>query len=239
MALEERNELVAAYLPEVRRIVQRIAVHLPASVDIDDLVHVGVIGLIQAIERFDPDRDNKFMTFAAFRIRGAVLSELRSRDYLSRASRRKVREMDRAILRLERLLGRQPTDDELAVELGCDLEMVGQLKQLASLSFISLDEIAPCSEDHDEIIDALLYADGDGDGDGLSQVRLKELRDGLARAIAGLNAKEQMVLSLYYEQELTMKEAGRVLELTESRVSQIHSQAVARLRQSLTRQELI
>jgi RNA polymerase sigma factor for flagellar operon FliA len=236
--LEARNALVAAYLPQVKRIVQRIAVHLPASVELEDLIHVGVIGLIQAIERYDPERDNTFMTFAAFRIRGAVLSELRDRDYLSRSSRRKVREMERTQGRLEQLLGRQASDAEVADALEIDLEQLQGLRQLASLSFISLDEISPTpNEEREQLVDALVY--GDEDGDGLTVARLKELRSGLARAIGRLSAKEQMVLSLYYEQELTMKEAGKVLDLTESRVSQIHSRAVLRLREMMTREGLI
>jgi len=237
-SLEARNALVTAYLPQVKRIVQRISVHLPASVEMDDLIHVGVIGLIQAIERYDPERDNTFMTFAAFRIRGAVLSELRERDYLSRSSRRKVRDMERIQVRLEQKLGRKAGDQEVAEALGIDLEQLQGLRQLANLSFISLDEISPTpNEERGQLVDALVY--GKEDGDGLTVARLKELRSGLAKAIGRLNPKEQMVLSLYYEQELTMKEAGKVLDLTESRVSQIHSQAVSRLREMMMRDGLI
>ena len=113
-----REQLIQEYLPYVKRIVQRIAAHLPASVDVEDLMNVGVIGLIQAVDRFDPKRDNKFMTYAIFRIKGAVLSELRSRDYLSRSSRRKLRELEHASHRLEQRLGRRADDAEVADELG-------------------------------------------------------------------------------------------------------------------------
>ncbi|MCP4694181.1 MAG: sigma-70 family RNA polymerase sigma factor, partial [Desulfobacterales bacterium] len=113
-----RERLISQYLPHVKRIVHRIAMHLPPSVEVDDLENVGVIGLIQAFERYDPTRENKFITYAEFRIKGAVLSELRSRDFLSRSNRRKFREMERAAMRLEQQLGRQPDDEDVAEELG-------------------------------------------------------------------------------------------------------------------------
>ena len=117
----DRDQLINEYLPYVKRIVQRIAVHLPATVDIEDLMNVGVIGLIQAVDRYDPRRDNKFMTYAVFRIKGAVLSELRSRDFLSRSNRRKIRELENTYLKLEQKLGRQVEDQEVAAELGVQL----------------------------------------------------------------------------------------------------------------------
>ncbi len=116
------QELLTEYLPYVKRIVHRIAIHLPSHLEIDDLVSAGVVGLIEAIEKFDPSRDNKFLTYAIFRIRGAVLSELRSQDFHSRANRRKVRELERTYLRLEQRLGREVDDEEVAGEMGLDLE---------------------------------------------------------------------------------------------------------------------
>ena len=111
-----RDQLITEYLPYVKRIVHRIAVHLPSTIDIDDLMNVGVIGLIQAVDRYDPSRDNKFMTYAVFRIKGAVLSELRSRDFLSRSNRRKIRDLENACLKLEQKLGREVGDDVLLVD---------------------------------------------------------------------------------------------------------------------------
>ena len=128
-----RDQLITEYLPYVKRIVHRIAVHLPSTIDIEDLMNVGVIGLIQAVDRYDPKRDNKFMTYAVFRIRGAVLSELRSRDYLSRANRRKIRELENIHLKLEQKLGREVDDFEIAEELGVDIDQVHRTNQLSSI----------------------------------------------------------------------------------------------------------
>jgi RNA polymerase sigma factor for flagellar operon FliA len=231
-----RDEKILRYLPYVKRIVNRIAAHLPPTVDREDLMNVGVIGLIQAIDRYDPCRDNKFTTYAAFRIRGAVLSELRSRDYLSRSSRRKTREMEKTCHELEQQLGREVDDEELAAAMDIDLEQLHQIRQAACISFISFEELGVASaRDKEKLANSLLV----DDEDALSQAGLKELRRGLAEAIATLPDKEKMVLSLYYSDELTMKEAGEVLGVTESRVSQLHSQAVLRLRSRLRKKHLL
>jgi RNA polymerase sigma factor for flagellar operon FliA len=231
-----RDQLITEYLPYVKRIVQRLAVHLPSTVDIDDLMNVGVIGLIQAVDRYDPRRDNKFMTYAIFRIKGAVLSELRARDFLSRSNRRKIRELESAYLRLEQKLGREADDREIARELGVDLEQVYRTKQMSSISFISLEELGISSRDEKEKLLSYLINNED---DALSMTKLKELKEAMARAIKQLPEKERMVISLYYLDELTMKETGKVLGITESRVSQIHSQAILHLRTKLRKQKLL
>lgn len=234
--LPERQALIVKYLPYVKRIVQRMAVHLPASVDVDDLIHVGVIGLIQAIDRYDPGRDNQFLTYAVFRIKGAVLSELRSRDYLSRANRRKVRELDRAYNRLEQRLGGEVSDAALCQELNVGLEEVQELKRMSSICFVSFEELGYGENDRDRLMDAFLNDSGD---DALTMTRIKEVQSVLANAIESLPEKEKLVISLYYNDELTMKETGKVLNLTESRVSQIHSQAIVHLRNRLRREGMI
>jgi RNA polymerase sigma factor for flagellar operon FliA len=231
-----RDQLISEYLPYVKRIVQRLAVHLPATVDIDDLMNVGVIGLIQAVDRYDPRRDNKFMTYAIFRIKGAVLSELRARDFLSRSNRRKIRELESAYLRLEQKLGREVDDKEIAQELGVELEQVYRTKQLSSISFISLEELGLSSKDEKEKLVSYLANNED---DALNLTKLKELKEALAGAIEQLPEKERLVVSLYYLDELTMKETGQVLGITESRVSQIHSQAILHLRSRLRKQKLL
>ena len=231
-----RDQLIQEYLPYVKRIVQRIATHLPASVDVEDLMNVGVIGLIQAVDRYDPGRDNKFMTYAIFRIKGAVLSELRSRDFLSRSNRRKLRELEQACQHLEQRLGRHAADDEVAAELGIDIEELHRTKQMSSISFISFEELGVSSKDEKEKLMAYLMHHEDN---ALSQTRLKELKSALARAIEQLSEKERLVISLYYLDELTMKETGEVLNITESRVSQIHSQAILRLRNKLRKERLL
>ena len=180
-----RNRLISEYLPFVKRIVHRMAVHLPTHVDVEDLIHAGVIGLIQSIDRYDPTRDNTLATFAMFRIRGAVLSELRSRDILSRSNRKKVREMQQTWIHLEQKLGREVEDWE--------------------------------------------------DQDALLSIRAQEIKAALAKAIDELSENEKTVISLYYVDELTMKEIGEVMDLTESRISQIHSGAIIHLRKKLIR----
>jgi len=231
-----RDQLITEYLPYVKRIVHRIAVHLPSTIDIDDLMNVGVIGLIQAVDRYDPSRDNKFMTYAVFRIKGAVLSELRSRDFLSRSNRRKIRDLERACFKLEQKLGREVDDVEVAGELGIDLEQVYRTKQMSSISFISFEELGFSSRDEKEKLLSYLVNTSD---DAWTLTRLKELKEALARAIEQLPEKEKLVISLYYLDELTMKETGKVLDITESRVSQIHSQAILRLRAKLRKEKLI
>lgn len=231
-----RDELITEYLPYVKRIVHRIAVHLPSTIDIDDLMNVGVIGLIQAVDRYDPSRDNKFMTYAVFRIKGAVLSELRSRDFLSRSNRRKIRDLENACMKLEQKLGREVDDDEVAQELGLDVEQVYRTRQMSSISFISFEELGFSSRDEKEKLLSYLI---DNDDNALTLTRLKELKEAVARAIEQLPEKEKLVISLYYLEELTMKETGKVLNITESRVSQIHSQAILRLRAKLRKEKLI
>ena len=231
-----RDQLITEYLPYVKRIVQRLAVHLPSTVDIDDLMNVGVIGLIQAVDRYDPKRDIKFMTYAIFRIKGAVLSELRARDFLSRSNRRKIRELESVYMRLEQKLGREADDEEIARELGVDLEQVYRTKQMSSISFISLEELGVSSRDEKEKLLSYLVNNED---DALSMTKLKELKEAMAQAIKQLPEKERLVISLYYLDELTMKETGKVLGITESRVSQIHSQAILHLRTKLRKQKLL
>ena len=137
-----RDQLITEYLPYVKRIVHRIAVHLPSTIDIEDLMNVGVIGLIQAVDRYDPKRDNKFMTYAVFRIRGAVLSELRSRDFLGRTTRKKIRNLEKAYLKLEQKLGREADDAEVAAEMEMDMDQFYQVKRMSSISFVSFEEIS-------------------------------------------------------------------------------------------------
>jgi RNA polymerase sigma factor for flagellar operon FliA len=233
---QSRETLMMEHLPHVKRIVNRMAIHLPATVDIEDLYNVGVIGLIQAIDRFDSTRDNKFITYATHRIRGAVLSELRSRDFLSRSNRRKIREMDHAYAMLEQQLGRDAEDHEVAEVLQVDMDQFDAIKKLSSISFISFEEMG-YSDANDK--GRLLKFVTDDDMDALAIANLNELKQAMAKAIEQLPEKEKMVLSLYYFDELNMKETGKVLNITESRVSQIHSQAIIRLRNKLRRANII
>jgi len=232
-----RNQIINEYLPYVKRIVNRIAVHLPATIEVDDLINVGIIGLIQAIERYDPTRDNKFITYAVFRIKGAVLSELRSRDFLGRTTRKKIRDLEKAYNKLEQKLGREVTDEEVAEEMNMDLEQFYKVKRMSSISFVSYEEVGYASRKDSSIISSALSTGNTEDA--LSLTTMKEIKATIAKNIDLLPEKEKLVISLYYSDELTMKEIGKVMSITESRVSQIHAQAIIRLRGKLRREGLL
>jgi RNA polymerase sigma factor for flagellar operon FliA len=233
----DRDELVRKHLPEVKRIVNRYAVHLPSHVDPEDLMNAGVIGLIQAADRYDVSRDNNFMTYASFRIKGAILSELRSRDFLGRSMRKRRREIETAYAKLEQLHEGDVHDEDIASELGMSLEEFHQARAQASISLVSFEDLGYVSQDEQrDVANYLLVADQE---DALTMTGLRQLRNAIEKAIGILNEKEKLVISLYYDDELTMKEIGRVLEITESRVSQIHSKAIARLRRYLIRNDYI
>lgn len=234
---ESRDWLVSQYIPYVKKIVYRLSRHLPPHVDTDDLIHVGVIGLIQALESFNPEMDNKFITYAVFRIKGAILSELRSRDFLSRKNRRKIRELDGAYLYLERKLGREADDSEVAEEIGVNLEQLHEIKNLSNIAFVSFDELGYPSKKIKGGNDG--YQVHDDSEDAFTFIQLKQLKSALADAIEKLPEKETLVISLYYMDELTMKEIGEVLDISESRVSQIHSRAIERLRRRLKNEKEI
>jgi len=232
-----REQIIMQYLPQVKHIVQRIAAHLPQNVEIDDLLNVGVIGLIQAIERYDPARNNKFMTYAAFRIRGAVLSELRSRDYISRTNRRKVRDLEKTYLKLEQKKGGDVEDHEVVKEMGVSFEQFYKVKQMSNIAIISLEEMGYSSDKKRDSLSEMFI--NNRDEEALNLIGIKEVKVVIAKTIEELPEKEKLVISLYYMDELTMKETGKVLGITESRVSQLHSKAISRLRAKLRRIKLL
>jgi len=232
-----REQIIMQYLPQVKHIVQRIAAHLPQNVEIDDLLNVGVIGLIQAIERYDPARNNKFMTYAAFRIRGAVLSELRSRDYISRTDRRKVRDLEKTYLKLEQKKGGDVEDHEVVKEMGVSFEQFYKVKQMSNIAIISLEEMGYSSDKKRDSLSEMFI--NNRDEEALNLIGIKEVKVVIAKTIEELPENEKLVISLYYMDELTMKETGKVLGITESRVSQLHSKAITRLRAKLRRIKLL
>ncbi len=232
-----QQQLLTEYLPYVKRIVHQIAIHLPSHLEIDDLVSAGVVGLIEAIEKFDPSRDNKFLTYAIFRIRGAVLSELRSQDFHSRANRRKVRELEKTYLLLEQRLGREVYDEEIAREMGLELDEYFQIKRMSGISFVSLEDLGYRStEEREKLINYFVDKEN---LDALAITRIREIETALERTIKQLPEKERMVVALYYWEELTMKEIGKILEITESRISQLHSQAITHLRTRLKKEGIL
>ena len=226
---QAREQFLVEHLPLVRYIAGRLAIGLPNSVEMDDLVHSGVVGLIEAMDHFDPSRGIKFETYAYHRIRGAVMDMLRELDWLPRSVRQREAEMTGAYERLEGRLNRPPTDAELAGELGLTLEALDELAHEVGLQAMqSLDESVG-SEQWEMGTVGELVADGETPSPQESADRWAE-RDLLACAIEALPEAERTVISLYYYEGLTLKEIGQVLGVTESRACQIHGKAMVRLR---------
>jgi RNA polymerase sigma factor for flagellar operon FliA len=224
----KRDQQIMKYAPLVKNIVERFAMKLPDHIDKEDLINVGIIGLISALERFDKGRNVKFETYARFRIRGAILDELRSRDNLSRSARNKDAKLVNALTSLQKELGRQPTVEEISAHLGISLDdYYKMLDDAKGISILSSDDLPPNYCEKYGHYDVLKKID---ENDPLSLITSNELKKELKKAIDVLPEKERMVLSLYYYEELTLREIGMVLELTESRICQIHSQAVLKLR---------
>jgi len=225
---DERQRLVTEQMPQVRFIARRIHERLPRHVPFEDLVHAGVVGLIDALQKFDRSKQVQFGSYAKFRIRGAILDSLREMDWSPRDLRRQARRVEEAHDKLRLDLGRNPLEPELAKELGVSLpDLQKLLGEISSLEIGSLRVISPEDGKEEDLCD---YLSGSGDESPLAQFLKSEMRDMLTRAIEELPEKERQVLSLYYFEELTMKEVGMALGVGESRVSQIHSMAVVRLR---------
>jgi RNA polymerase sigma factor for flagellar operon FliA len=227
-----KERLILEYAPLIKFIAQMIAVRLPSNIEFDDLVSSGVIGLMDAIDKYDPSRDNKFKTYAEFRIRGAILDELRAQDWVPRSVREKAKQLERAHIRLEQTLGRMPTEDELTGELRISREeYYDLLNQVKSVSILSLDEAGSFNSSDRKSILSLL--ESCKIPSPIAQLSLKSVREVVTRAIESLPEKQRLVLSLYYYEDLNLKEIGDVLEVTESRVSQLHTQAILWLRRKL------
>lgn len=228
---EERERLLLEHLPQVKYIARRIHDRLPAQVPLDDLIHAGVVGLIDAVEKFDPGKNVQLKSYAKFRIRGAILDSLREMDWSPRHLRRQARRIEDAHRELKLRLGRAATEPELAREMGMKLEdfqhLLGELRGL-DLGSLQAESIDPQSEE--EIVG---YRGGGTDNDPFFLCLHGEIRSHIAAALDDLDDKEKQVVTLYYLEELTMKEVGAVLGVGESRVSQIHSAAIVRLRARL------
>ncbi|PCF93983.1 RNA polymerase sigma factor FliA [Vreelandella nigrificans] len=221
----KQSELLTQYMPLVRRQALTLQVRLPASIELDDLIQAGMVGLLEALSRFDAAQGATFATFASQRIRGAMMDELRTRDWLPRSVRRSARAMDGAVRRLEQQLGRAPEENEIARELGVPLSEYQQL-----LNDTNSGQLLPFEE--------LGTDSGESTNGGASNVPFDQLLDSQQRqtlidAIEALPEREKLLMALYYQEEMNLKEVGVVLGVTESRVSQLHSQAVSRLRARL------
>lgn len=224
----ERNALIKQYQPLVRRLAHYMMAKLPASVEVDDLIQVGLIGLADALSRFESSQGVQFETFATQRIRGAMLDELRGNDWMSRGSRKSQKEIETSIRQLEHRLGRSPAESEIATEMGLSLvEYQDMLNKVRGTQLVYLEDMNRPGEDDDSYLDRHV---ADADADPLNLLRNQRLRESLVQAIKSLPEREQYVMSMYYEQDMNLKEIAQVLDVTESRVCQLHSQSIARLR---------
>jgi RNA polymerase sigma factor for flagellar operon FliA len=226
----DANAMLKQYSPLVRRLAHQMIAKLPANVEIDDLIQVGMIGLSDAMSRFDTEQGVQFETFATQRIRGAMLDELRGSDWMSRGGRRQQREIETAVHKLEQKLGRAPQESEIAESMGMSLaqyqEVLGKVRgtQLVYLEDMSGDEGG------DDYLDRHVAND---DANPLAMLQDHRMREALVEAIKNLPEREQYVMSMYYEHDMNLKEIAAVLKVTESRVCQLHSQSIARLRVKL------
>ena len=235
---DTRKELVE-YIPLVKYIAGRLAIGLPRSVEMNDLINAGVVGLIEAYRNFDVEKGVKFETYASLRIRGSILDELRGMDWAPRSTRARAREVERAMSQLEGKLGRSPSEDEIASVLEVDMQTYYQIiDDVCSASLLSLDEMS-YGEDSGRpvaLVDTLRAKDQPS---ALSNIEREEVRDLLADSIGEIAEQERLVVALYYYEELTLKEIGQVLELSESRVSQLHTKAVLGLRSKLRKRFVV
>jgi RNA polymerase sigma factor for flagellar operon FliA len=231
--VSERDQLILKELPSVYYIARRIFERLPQHVVFEDLVHAGVVGLIEAVRSYDASKSVPFNAFAKFRIRGAILDSLRELDWGSRPLRRKGRRMEEAITTLSAKLGRQPEEDEIAAEMGVSIE---KLHEIA----LRLDGLNLVGQQVNSLFDSsgtqdLIESAPSRDENPYDLCLRTEIKERLAEAIGTLSEKEQLIVSLYYREELTMKEIAKVVQLGESRVSQIHAIALPKLRAALQR----
>lgn len=228
-----RDQLILNYAPLVKYVAGRMGAALPSHVDESDLISYGLLGLINAVERFDPKRRIKFETYAVTRIKGAIIDELRSLDWVPRSVRARAREIERTSAELEHKLHRTPTDQEMASALDMTTdEFQDSITQIANSSLVALDEMwsNPAGGEGISLIDTISGTEDDP----AAAMGDSETRIALADAIAGLPEREKIVVSLYYYEGLTLREIGEVLGVTESRVSQLHTKAVLRLRGRLS-----
>ena len=230
-----KDEIILEYAPLVKYIAQKIASRLPSNIELDDLISCGVIGLMDAIEKFDSSRDNKFKTYAEFRIRGAILDELRSQDWVPRSVREKAKIVEKAYAKLDKEFGRPATDDEMCTELQCSMDEFHELiNKSKSVSLMNIDDAAAMSKGDKKLMVSLMETSRSANPQ--NAVNYKRAQDVIKEGIKTLPEKQRLVLSLYYFEDLNLKEIGQVLDVTESRVSQLHTQAIIKLKAKLRNQ---
>src|SRR5882724_8747054 len=234
---ESRNELILSELSQVYYLARRIHERLPQHVPLEDLVHAGVLGLIEAVRKYNPNKNASLKSFASFRIRGAILDSLRALDWGSRPLRKKGRNIAESLAKLANKLGRQPTEDELAADLDLEVaELHKLLRQLDGLHIVG--QMVGSRFDDSETQDLIESAPADESTNPFEICLRSERSDYLTQAVKTLSEKEQMVVSLYYREELTMKEVAAAMGLAESRVSQIHSLAITKLHTAIQQLQL-
>jgi len=230
-----RDRLILTYAPLVKYVAGRLGSGLPAHVDEGDLVSYGLLGLIGAIERYDPERDVKFETYAIARIKGSIIDELRAMDWVPRSVRARARDIERAIAELERKIHRAPTDEEIAEKLGFSVDELNEsLTDISRSSIAALDELWTVNTGGGDSVAMIDTIEDPGSIKPAEAFDEAEVRATLADAISRLPEREKIVITLYYYEELTLREIGEVLSVTESRVSQLHTKAVLRLKSRLT-----
>ena len=228
----DRDAQLRKYSPLVHRLAHHLMAKLPASVEVDDLIQVGMIGLTEALARYEPSQGVQFETFASQRIRGAMLDELREGDWMSRGSRKMQKDIEHAVQKLEQRLQRVPRESEIAQEMGISLdEYQENLARVRGTQLVYLEDLAAKGEEDDNFLDRYLPADAQSDPEALLSDH--RMRTALVDGIKKLPEREQYVMSMYYEHDMNLKEIAAVLGVTESRVSQLHSQSIARLRARL------
>jgi RNA polymerase sigma factor FliA len=226
----DNSTLIKQYSPLVRRLAHQMIAKLPANVEVDDLIQVGLIGLTDALSRFDAGQGVQFETFATQRIRGAMLDELRGGDWMSRGTRRQQREIEVAVHKVEQRLGRAPSEAEIAAEMGLSLaDYQDLLSKVRGTQLVYLEDMAGDDGDQD-YLDRHVADEG---ANPVAQLQDQRMREALVAAIKNLPEREQFVMSMYYEHDMNLKEIAAVLKVTESRVCQLHSQSIARLRVKL------
>ncbi len=232
---EIREYFVIKYSPLVKYVAGKVAIGMPQQVEFEDLVSYGAFGLLDAIEKYDPERDIKFKTYAMTRIRGSIFDELRNIDWVPRTLRQKAKQLEEAIITLENKLGHSVDDEEIAKEMGISNQELQELfSKISGASVISLNDVWYTGDDNDQVS----FIDTIESPESLNPeniIEKEEIRSVIVEAIKQLPDKEKKVIVLYYYEDLTLKEIGEVLEVTESRVSQLHTKAILRLRGKLMR----
>ena len=224
-----KDEIIIEYAPLIKYIAQKIAARLPANIELDDLISCGVIGLMDAIDKYDHTRDNRFKTYAEFRVRGSILDELRAQDWVPRSVREKAKLLEKTYKKLEVELGRPAKDEEMCAELKCTHEeFYSLLNKSKSVSLLNIDDSTSFSRGDKKLMVGLI--EKSQIMNPFTMVSHKNLRDKLKEEIKSLSEKQRLVLSLYYYEDLNLKEIGQILDVTESRVSQLHTQAIMKLR---------